>query len=341
MRSLLFVLATIGLFTTCTEKENQSLAVQLKNASTPPQVYTIKQNTATTITTKGGIKLYLPPNLFVLENGEKPEEPFQLEIKDVFKKSEMILNTLSTVSDGHLLETFGMMYIQATANGKNLKIKKGEAITISIPNTIGKLDGELFYGAQVGQTINWNYAGTTRDTIRVEETKVPLSNGKEKINRTTYRYKNGYKEFISDTILLVKRNFILEGDSSYDTSSYSIESYEFNITQLGWINCDRFAEISEKIDCTIIIEEYSQPLGYLVFKNINSVMPVLFNKNGKATLQGLPKAYTAQLIILDKIKGKHRWANQIIKIGELSAYSVKTQPDTFENILKEIRNVDK
>jgi hypothetical protein len=58
----------------------------------------------------------------------------------------MILNGVSTLSDGTLLESFGMVNIKAISNGQELRIKNNSSIKLSIPNKKGGTRGELFYG---------------------------------------------------------------------------------------------------------------------------------------------------------------------------------------------------
>ena len=79
----------------------------------------------------------------------------------------MIENALATSSDEHLLETGGMVYIAAEADGKPLELVKGKTMNIQMPliNSLENNKGmELFYGETHAQT-------STKNGVKTNETK--------------------------------------------------------------------------------------------------------------------------------------------------------------------------
>lgn len=123
MRQILFGVIIISILTNCSEKENPTIDEEIQKLSDLPQIFTITSDNIDTIKAKNGTRVIIRPNTFVFNDGQDAKGPIQIELKEVFEKSDMILNGLGTVSDGRLLESFGMIYLRATAEGKELNVK--------------------------------------------------------------------------------------------------------------------------------------------------------------------------------------------------------------------------
>ncbi|NBW36596.1 MAG: hypothetical protein EBR30_16555 [Cytophagia bacterium] len=344
MRYLLFWLTISLMVINCKEKENLTTSKEIEKLGESPQSFTLVHDKAVKLETRNGAIITIEPNTFEFSDGMSPDKTIHLDVKEVYQKSEMILDNLTTTSDGRLLESLGMIFMEASSEGKQLKLKRNKSISVSIPNKNGIYNGELFYGEKTDSVLNWKYAGTTRDITEVVEIVIPKSDRRNAIKRTTYKYIDGVKEFVSDT------TFIIKGDyASNVILSIGIDSaigmpqntYEFQIENLGWINCDRFVEVQEKVDFTIKLENHSDPVGYLVFSSINSVMPVYFDKNGKAMLSNLPKDYNVDLLVIDKIKDDMMWVKKPLKIRSDNEMVLKTSKISKEKLKAAIKALDK
>lgn len=326
----------------CSDRESLPFNKELQQLSNSPQFFSITNEQGDTIETENGTRIIIQPNTFVFSDGKDAKGQLQFEVKEVFEKSEMILNGLGTVSDGRLLESFGMIYLRATSGETELEIKENGAIKVLIPNRKDGYAGELFYGEENHSSMNWEYAGKIPDTTVVEETFTYLSDAKVSVKRTTYKFVNGRKEFVSDTVFTTRYQCCQDSVEGMDEAGIYIPvTYGFEITKLGWINCDRFIDIPDKVDLEIELKNFSQPIGYIVFSDINSVMQILFDENGKATLKSLPKDFRADLIVIDKIKDKLMWTKQSIKIGADSELILETKQITQEALTTELRALDK
>ena len=66
------------------------------------------------------------------------------------------MENLSTVSNGTILETGGMLFVEAEAEGKELKLKPGVEMTISVPAPKALEGMELFNGERdIDGDMNW------------------------------------------------------------------------------------------------------------------------------------------------------------------------------------------
>jgi hypothetical protein len=126
-------------------KETILTAQNLKSAFiylNPDSAYTLK-------TPKGAI-LKIAGNSFNVKSGEK----IQLEIKEAFTAGDILLAGLTTRSNGKLLQSGGMIYINATSNGKEIKLLK--PINVSTPSTSYDESMQLFKGEiENDSSINW------------------------------------------------------------------------------------------------------------------------------------------------------------------------------------------
>lgn len=340
MRQILLGLIMVSVLTSCSEKENLTIDQELRNLCDPSQIFTIAKNKTDTIETRNGIKIIIRPSTLVFNDGQAPDDSVQIELREVFDKSDMILNGLGTVSDGRLLESFGMIYLRATSADKELKIRDGSSIAVVVPNKREGIAGELFYGTQADSLMNWKYAGAKRDTTVVVEKITQMSGDLTSIKRTTYKYDNGLRELVTDTVYTV--NFECCGDSVASGETYAIPKlYNYEITKLGWINCDRFIDVVDKVKLEIDLKNFRQPMGYLVFRDINSVMQVLFNAKGKAIVSNLPKDYQVDLIIIDKIEDHLMGVQQKLIIGRENILTLETSKLTADELKDKLKELDK
>jgi len=121
------------------------------------QTFTLQSDEGGRLEGKAGTNIWVAPNTFRFADGSQPQTPITLSLKEAYGYEEMILDGLSTHSDGNLLETGGMIYLEASADGRPLEIEPGSDIAIGMP-TQNQLPGmQLFMGEQNtgGQVANW------------------------------------------------------------------------------------------------------------------------------------------------------------------------------------------
>jgi len=109
------------------------------------QTFTINNSKVSRIKAKNGTEILIPADCLVSANGDKVEN-IQLEIVEAFSLPEFVTSGLATMSNGRLLISNGMVYINARSGNENLQLKEGASLTVSMP-TMTKSDGfQLFTG---------------------------------------------------------------------------------------------------------------------------------------------------------------------------------------------------
>ncbi|WP_372755992.1 energy transducer TonB [Mariniflexile sp.] len=133
------------------DKEKEEVVIPKKT----PQKFTINTSEDTIITCNEGTKLVIKGNSFVDQNNKNVTGKVDLEITEFYKLSDMLLANLTTKSDDELLETAGMLFMEAKKDDLDLKLKLNTDIEISFPTANKKEGMQLFSGAWVNGNINW------------------------------------------------------------------------------------------------------------------------------------------------------------------------------------------
>jgi hypothetical protein len=122
----------------------------------PYQLFEIDAQKDTVLESEDGVVMAIAANTFTDENGKAVQGKITFEFKEALHPEDIISGGLSTMSNGELLETAGMFYINARQNNQSLKIAKGKEILVEVPTNEISPDMQLFEGQRMpdGQ-INW------------------------------------------------------------------------------------------------------------------------------------------------------------------------------------------
>lgn len=112
----------------------------------------INPNIEQTVIAKQGTQIKVPANAFDVPANAK----VLLKVTEVYRKSDMILQNLATVSNDYALETGGMIKIEAFADGQPIQLKEGMALDVAVPTEEIEEEMQLFASetAEDG-SINW------------------------------------------------------------------------------------------------------------------------------------------------------------------------------------------
>ena len=164
MRNKLLIIFSISLLllVSCnkvTKKQNSlkaSLEDPFLNSITESQYFEIDTKKDHIVEGQKGTLLILPKGCFIDKNGLTVTKNITVELVESLDLEEMILSNLTTTSNGQLLETDGMIYISAKANGEELNINKEIPIHIEIPTSKRKEGMMAYKGIRDEQgNMNW------------------------------------------------------------------------------------------------------------------------------------------------------------------------------------------
>ncbi|MEM7035955.1 MAG: hypothetical protein AAF570_03175 [Bacteroidota bacterium] len=97
-----------------------------------------------------GTLLHIPRNAFVdATSGEAVHDIVQVEVKEVYRRSDLVKTNLPTVSNGRQIVSGGVLYIDAKAGNRRLRLAKGKDIFVEFtaPKGVDTRDMDLAHGA--------------------------------------------------------------------------------------------------------------------------------------------------------------------------------------------------
>jgi hypothetical protein len=186
------------------------------------------------ITGEQGTIIFIPKNILVNETGTPPSDSIIIEIKEAYTPRDIIFSKLTTQTKDKLLETGGMVFIQATSGNKILKIKENENMKISFSVKGKYKEGmKLFEGAYSDGIILWG------DPI--SELTLPNTSKEDSILT-----EDGLsKEVIDDKLFL--------------------DQYIFYINKFAWFNSDIYNKGGNKTDVLFSQIDELKPTYYILF----------------------------------------------------------------------------
>lgn len=299
----------------------------------------------TALLCQNGSILYVPQGAF---EGAFDGMMVKLEVTEALSKADMVLAALNTQSGDKMLESGGMIQVRAFQGKRELSLKDNKRLDVFLPSG-GDLEGmQVFYaddhmnwGVDNTQTVRNFQAGNMYrfeeyyyDRMTVERCRffscrlprlwsrelsdrqtIPGMRRNQQVvrrqERRTFRMLNpsltevygvGTMEEVAE---LVAREKEVEGDMFA----------AFSVSQLGWINCDRFYEVERKTQL-ICYSDLPQPTyNYLVFEDINSIMPAQ-GLQGRAFFGGIPEGATAKLVSMRVVDGQSQLALTDVVLGK-------------------------
>ena len=127
-----------------------------KNTIVPSQTFDIDSKIDNVIEGKNGTIIVCPKGCFMDAKGKIIEDNVKIELSEALLLEDMLLSNLTTTSNGKQLETDGMIYFNATANGEQLSINKENPIHIEIPTAEKKAGMMAYKGVRDDKgNMNW------------------------------------------------------------------------------------------------------------------------------------------------------------------------------------------
>ena len=130
--------------------------------------------TEQTLELKNGTTVYIPNEAFVHINGEAVTSQVDLTVIEAYSYADFVTHDLFTESKGELLESGGMIYINALADGRPLKIRENKSIELITPVQELKDGMELFNGQVSEEGVTWIPTGNLVTTTQLKNDPVEI-----------------------------------------------------------------------------------------------------------------------------------------------------------------------
>jgi hypothetical protein len=130
------------------------------------QIFTVNGATGGSFTSSQGTVVFVPANAFVTNQGIPVTGTVQIEFKDIYKKSEMLLSDVPTqTAAGKMLKSGGEFFINASFNNQDVVLNSGKKITVTQPVQDGVIDQGMIPFAGLGDSLGFAWDPNPNDTI--------------------------------------------------------------------------------------------------------------------------------------------------------------------------------
>lgn len=134
------------------------------------QRFTYHQNSDTILRCKEGTILKLKKGSFINATTNEPVSgPIELFVSEYYTLSDILLSNLSTISNNKLLETGGMLHLEARQGNTTLALNSSSTLEISFPTSSLKENMQLFEGSWEDENINWTLPNDGLESIEVSD----------------------------------------------------------------------------------------------------------------------------------------------------------------------------
>ena len=282
--------------------------------------------------------------LFMFESGNSIEfKPMSFEgfrsdkinvhVQEFNSKYDFVKYGVTALGNKGMLETQGMYFIEAFSNEQKVNLRPRVSYTLKIKDGKSDVPFYSFYGKENGGQLTW--VENSQQKFYPESNQKNSGNSFGENNSVFIEvtdgedgeYNSGFievvdteyveNEFGESSVLLIRENRSLEDDLVGEFS------------RLGWINCDRFYDAEETITMKFSIDggDCDTPYSvYIIFKDINSVLPIYKVTNGTYESPKIPVGEEATLLAvqISEKSEKYKFAFQDITISNNSSIDLRS-----------------
>lgn len=137
---------------------------------------------------------------------------------------------------------------------------------------------------------------------------------------TTYRIMNRMMaatgiRAISDSLKAEIQERLLLQNRPFAEQNAILGGYVATVSQLGWINCDRFYDDpAEKMQ--VVVNEAEEATLYAVCNDIRAMLSFQRDNSGRYVVNGLPKGRPVTVVAVKMENGMPQYARRDIKVGD-------------------------
>lgn len=126
----------------------------------PVQAFTIRQNSDTTLYCKEGTIINIAKESFETINTNPEIENITVTVKEYYSIADIVLANLTTTSGEQILETGGMLFVEAFCGNEECQLRGGKSLEVRFPVNKKKEGMTTFTGDYVNGKMNWSEASS-------------------------------------------------------------------------------------------------------------------------------------------------------------------------------------
>jgi len=333
------------------EKTYQQFMKSIKPAK---EVFNIPTNAGVVVEGKKGTVISFPQNAFTYSNGKTVDGNVHVELTEYYSMTDFFSDRLSTVSNGNLLTSGGMIFIKVLKDTNELILKEGADIEIAFPKSFDK-QFYTFYGERLPDgSMNW------------QSDKRQLAGNKQKSQEMGITISDdGNSLIVTDLKTAEERNESLQLDRTtggfrllnaqekMDLKKYFEEQKKidanrakyYNIlksSKLNYINCDEYNRDPSGVFVNFTLEIEDSEIvclsSVLIFKNTNGMLEMQKLTNQTCSINArMPLKEPVRLLVVGQYKDQIYLYHKQIQLAENMNQRIamsKGSQEELKNILK-------
>ncbi len=314
-----------------------SISTNTKNEK-PSQFFIINPNKDTLLIGKEGTQLKFKAGCLLTNNEVK------VELKEYYSLGDYLNSNLSTTSNGKLIETGGVIYLNARENNstqKQVAINPALGVKVNFTKDEGKADMQIFIkDPKANQQTNWILPTHSKEDWQMTETN--YDNSGNVVSTKTYHTKAEWEVRLKEREAEAKKQASIAQQKAKEkveevktvaaNNRQDMADAFLQVNQFGLINCDRFMD-EKMVPIAFNIDPKYQAKYYVVFSDIRSMVNGEIANNQVATFANLPYKRKATIVAIGYIdKQAYFYSNEII-IGTLFNTKIELNPvdETYIN----------
>jgi len=281
-----------------------------KEVQVKAQKFDIDPTQTTKITGEQGTYLEFEANTFVHADGALAEGKITLDLKEYYQKADMLIAGLTTISNGRILKSAGMVHLQAnTPHGKPLQIKSGKRYKIGFPKKGLHEEGmQLFYGKKANNQMNW----------------IPAEKALSMRPQVMMR-------FVQNAI---------QNQTDAKTRKELDKLYSFQSEKLQWLNCDAFYKLSDnQVARLTLIPDQTNVATDLILHNYNIVLSGEIQKDGRIVYPRIPSGWEVVVMSVKSDKNGFYFDAQKILLDKDKEVKISLEKTTASAAKKKIEDL--
>jgi hypothetical protein len=257
-------------------------SLQANYPEKPSQFFIIDPLKDTTIYGIEGTIIHIPAR------GLTGKEKVEVELKEFYSLADLMVNDLSTVSNGQMIETGGSIYLNAKEQKSKRAVNINQQLGLDVAFTNGKEDKEMqiFIKDPTSKKMNWIVPRTPKVTHKWSMTEIILDAEGNEISSTKYNSKEEWQAHL--------KNEEAKKKAEEEKIAKQQENYEkLKVYDLGYINCDKFYD-EPKMLFTVVPDSKIVAEYFMVFNDTRGVLKGSVY-GGEVSFGSVPKDKNATL----------------------------------------------
>lgn len=274
----------------------------------PTQTYWIDPTKDSEIKGEEGTKILVRKNSILGPDGSPFTGEARIELAEYYSDADILLSGLSTASGERMIETKGMIRIEAfSSEGKKGSLDKSKPMEITFASE-SESDYKIFYGEKSSEgRIDWSNGAPTafRSNLSVQPSF--------KNAQTTVLDVKGSRKAAPKNAIPAPASDEAPRVIEFPEQTVGPMPLQFQVIAFGWINCDRFLEFNPLVPLLLNVsaaeagDKENPQYYYLIFHDIKSVMPAYIDLEKKTLyFPNLPPGKKATVLGLKK-SGETKW----------------------------------